>query len=65
MMRQDVFTKLVDDYIAREEDFGGGNKTTPPVFLEQGTLASVAWTAARHAYVMVTSGAASSLHNIS
>lgn len=51
-------------YVARRDDFGGKNAVTSPVFREQGALASVAWTDARHAYVLVTSDGAAALRNV-
>ena len=51
-------------YVARREDFGGKNASTQPMFREQGALASVAWTDARHAYVLVTGDGASALRNV-
>lgn len=51
-------------YVARRDDFGGKNGETKPLFLEQGALASVAWTDARHAYVLVSSDGSTALRNV-
>ena len=51
-------------YVARREDFGGAGGNAQPIFREQGALASVAWTDARHAYVLVTSEGAAALRNV-
>jgi anti-sigma factor RsiW len=51
-------------YVARRDDFDGKKAVTAPVFREQGALASVAWTDARHAYVLVSTEGAASLRSI-
>jgi len=51
-------------YVAKREDFDGKHAVTSPVFREQGALASVAWTDARHAYVLVSTEGAASLRNV-
>ena len=48
-------------YIAKRGDFRGDGE---PIFRERGTLASVAWTDARHAYVLVTGEGAAALRNV-
>ena len=51
-------------YVARREDFGGEKGSPAPMFREQGALASVAWTDARHAYGLVSGEGAASLRNV-
>lgn len=48
-------------YVAKREDFKGDGT---PMFRERGTLASVAWTDAKHAYVLVSSDGAAALRSI-
>ena len=51
-------------YVGRREDFGGKNVPAVPLFREQGALAAVAWTDARHAYVLVSGDGAAALRNV-
>jgi hypothetical protein len=51
-------------YIARRADFGGDALDAEPMFRERGTLASVTWTDARHAYVLVSDGGPASLRAV-
>ncbi len=48
-------------YVARRSDFSGDAE---PMFRERGTLASVTWTDAQHAYVLVTGEGAAALRNV-
>jgi len=48
-------------YIAKRKDFRGDGE---PFFRERGTLASVAWADAQHAYVLVTGDGTSALRNV-
>jgi uncharacterized membrane protein YbaN (DUF454 family) len=51
-------------YVALRGDFGGAKADVKPMFREQGTLASVTWTDARHAYVLVTEDGTQALRSI-
>lgn len=48
-------------YVAKRKDFIGDGQ---PMFHERGTLASVTWTDAQHAYVLVTGDGAAALRNV-
>lgn len=48
-------------YVAKRSDFKGEGE---PMFRERGTLASVAWTDAQHAYVLVSSDGAAAVRSI-
>lgn len=48
-------------YVAKREDFKGEGA---PMFRERGTLASVAWTDAQHAYVLVSPDGAAALRSV-
>ncbi len=48
-------------YIAKRADFRGDRE---PMFRERGALASVTWTDAQHAYVLVTGEGAAALRNV-
>lgn len=48
-------------YVAKRGDFKGEGA---PMFRERGTLASVAWTDAKHAYVLVSGDGAAALRSI-
>jgi hypothetical protein len=48
-------------YVAKHGDFKGEGA---PMFRERGTLASVAWTDAKHAYVLVSGDGAAALRSI-
>ena len=48
-------------YVAKRDDFRGDGQ---PMFRERGTLATVTWTDARHAYVLVSGDGAAALRNI-
>jgi hypothetical protein len=48
-------------YVAKREDFRG---ESGPIFRERGALASVAWTDARHAYVLVSEEGAAALRSV-
>lgn len=48
-------------YVARRSDFKGNGA---PMFRERGTLASVAWTDANHAYVLVSADGMAGLRSI-